>query len=113
VSKVRSDVTWKPLTPDEARKILSEEPPRMETAEDSMRYVEAWMVESGAAPERIKAVRDRLAHRIEAAVTEIGGAKDRARRDRSSIEAKQRSFVGPRSTHIPGDMRKAGAGPRR
>jgi len=48
------------MTLEEARNVLSANPPRMETAEDSMRYVEAWMVESGACPERIKAVRERL-----------------------------------------------------
>jgi hypothetical protein len=58
-------VTRKPLTPEEARKVLSEDPPRIETAEDSMRYVEAWMVESGASPEQIKTVRERLGYRME------------------------------------------------
>jgi hypothetical protein len=53
------------MTLEEARNVLSANPPRMETAEDSMRYVEAWMVESGASPERIKAVRERLGYQRE------------------------------------------------
>jgi hypothetical protein len=48
------------MTFEEARQVLSEDPPRMERAEDSMRYVEAGMVESGASPELIEAVRERL-----------------------------------------------------
>jgi hypothetical protein len=51
---------WKPMTFEEARKVLSEDPPRMETITDSARYVEAWMVRSGAGRERIKAVMERL-----------------------------------------------------
>ena len=50
----------KPLTPAEAQKILSENPPRMETSEDAIRYVEAWMVKAGASPQRARAVTDRL-----------------------------------------------------
>ena len=69
-------VTWKPMTFGEARKVLSEDPPRIETTTNwlirklgtprgagvglSARYVEAWMVRSGAAPERTKAVMERL-----------------------------------------------------
>jgi hypothetical protein len=48
------------MTFEEARKVLSEDPPRIETTTDSARYVEAWMVRSGAAPERTKAVMERL-----------------------------------------------------
>jgi hypothetical protein len=33
---------------EQAQRILSEEPPRIETGEDVTRYVEAWMVRSGA-----------------------------------------------------------------
>jgi hypothetical protein len=50
----------KPLTPAEAQKIVSENPPRMETSEDVIRYVEAWMVKAGASPQRARAVTDRL-----------------------------------------------------
>jgi len=50
----------KPLTPAEAQKIISENPPRMETNEDAIRYVEAWMVKAGASPQRARAVTDRL-----------------------------------------------------
>jgi hypothetical protein len=35
-----------PLTGAEAQKILSEDPPQMETSEDAIRYVEAWMVKA-------------------------------------------------------------------
>jgi hypothetical protein len=35
-----------PLTAAEAQKILSEDPPQMETSEDAIRYVEAWMVKA-------------------------------------------------------------------
>ena len=49
-----------PLTPAEAHKIVSEQPPRMETSEDAIRYVEAWMVKAGASPQHAKAVTDRL-----------------------------------------------------
>jgi hypothetical protein len=48
------------MTFEEARKVLSEDPPRIETNTDSARYVEAWMVQSGATPERTKAVMERL-----------------------------------------------------
>jgi hypothetical protein len=48
------------MTFEEAQKVLSEDPPRIETTTDSARYVEAWMVRSGAAPERTKAVMERL-----------------------------------------------------
>jgi hypothetical protein len=48
------------MTFEEARKVLSEDPPRIETTTDSARYVEAWMVQSGATPERTKAVMERL-----------------------------------------------------
>jgi len=48
------------ITPQEAQRILSQEPPRIETNEDAARYVEAWMVQSGAPLERITAVRERL-----------------------------------------------------
>jgi hypothetical protein len=53
-------VIWKPMTFEEAQKVLSEDPPRIETTTDSARYFEAWMVRSGAAPERTKAVVERL-----------------------------------------------------
>jgi hypothetical protein len=49
-----------PLTPAEAEKILSEDPPHMQTGEDAIRYVEAWMVKVGASAQRAKAVTDRL-----------------------------------------------------
>jgi hypothetical protein len=49
-----------PLTAAEAQKILSEDPPQMETSEDAIRYVEAWMVKAGASAQRAKAVTDRL-----------------------------------------------------
>jgi hypothetical protein len=48
------------MTSEEAQQVLSEDPPRIETNMDSARYVEAWMVQSGAAPERTKAVMERL-----------------------------------------------------
>ena len=37
-----------PMTAEQAQRILSEQPPRMETGRDATRYVEAWMVQSGA-----------------------------------------------------------------
>jgi hypothetical protein len=55
-------MTWEPMTPDEAREVLSSEPPESpaELRRWSDRYVEAWMVEVGAAPERIKAAMEQL-----------------------------------------------------
>ena len=49
-----------PLTPADAQKILSEDPPHKDTGEDAIRYVEAWMVKVGASAQRAKAVTDRL-----------------------------------------------------
>jgi hypothetical protein len=49
-----------PLHPDRVRKVLSEDPPRIGTNTDSARYVEAWMVQSGATPERTKAASSAL-----------------------------------------------------
>jgi hypothetical protein len=48
------------MTPAEAQRILSEDPPRMEMGEDAIRYVEAWMVRAGASPQRARVVTDRL-----------------------------------------------------
>jgi hypothetical protein len=48
------------MTAEEARKVLAEEPPRIGAAKESARYAEAWMVQSGASPQRIKAVMERL-----------------------------------------------------
>lgn len=48
---------WKPMTPAEAGEVLSHEPPAIGTKKgESGRYVEAWMVQSGASPARTKAV---------------------------------------------------------
>jgi hypothetical protein len=53
--------TWKPMTHDEAEGVLSQEPPAIGTVKgQSGRYVEAWMVQWGAPPARIKTVLERL-----------------------------------------------------
>ena len=61
-------VAWQPMTPDEAREVLSSEPPQesgLEIRKWSDRYAEAWMVHSGAPPERIKAAMEHLrGHRL-------------------------------------------------
>ena len=50
-------MTWKPMTPAEAQGVLFQEPPAIGTVKgESGRYVEAWMVQEGASPARIKAV---------------------------------------------------------
>jgi hypothetical protein len=50
------------MTPEEAREVLSSEPPESarEMRRWSDRYAEAWMVHSGAPPERIKAAMEHL-----------------------------------------------------
>jgi hypothetical protein len=57
------------MTPEAARKVLSSEPPqeaaRAAIRKWSDRYAEAWMVHSGAPPERIKAAMEHLTgHRL-------------------------------------------------
>ncbi len=50
------------MKPKEAQGILAQEPPAIGTIKgESRRYVEAWMVQSGASRTRIKAVRVALA----------------------------------------------------
>jgi hypothetical protein len=49
----------RPMTAEEAQKILSQEPPAG-TTKESTRYAEAWMVQSGASTARIKFVLDQL-----------------------------------------------------
>ena len=49
------------MTPEEAQVVLSGQPPAIGTANGvSGRYVEAWMVQSGAPAARVNAVLDRL-----------------------------------------------------
>jgi hypothetical protein len=51
------------MTPEEARQVLSSEPPQESAREIrkwSDRYAEAWMVHSGQSPERIKAAMEHL-----------------------------------------------------
>jgi hypothetical protein len=53
------------MTPEEARKVLSSEPPCEDSTPGAIRrwsdrYAEAWMVQSGAPPERIKAAMEHL-----------------------------------------------------
>ena len=51
------------MTPEEAREFLASEPPSEEPLAIrrwSDRYAEAWMVQSGAPPERIKAAMEHL-----------------------------------------------------
>jgi len=50
----------KPMTPEEAQRVLSQEPPAIETTNESARYAEAWMVQSGVSPARIKFVLEQL-----------------------------------------------------
>jgi hypothetical protein len=50
----------KPMTAEEAQKILSQEPPAAGTTKESTRYAEAWMVQSGASTARTKFVLDQL-----------------------------------------------------
>jgi hypothetical protein len=50
----------KPMTGEEAQKILSQEPPAVGTTKESARYAEAWMVQSGASTARIKFVLEQL-----------------------------------------------------
>jgi hypothetical protein len=53
--------TWEPMTPAEAQGVLCQEPPAIGTVKgESGRYVEAWMVQEGAPPARIKAVLELL-----------------------------------------------------
>jgi hypothetical protein len=48
---------WKPMTPKKAQAVLSQQPPAIGTIKgESRRYVEAWMVQRGAVPARIKTV---------------------------------------------------------
>ena len=50
-------ITWSPMTPAEAGEVLAHEPPAIGIKRgESGRYVEAWMVRSGASPARTKAV---------------------------------------------------------
>ena len=62
-------MTWHPMTPEEARNVLSSEPPQ--DSERAIRkwadrYTEAWMVHSGAPAERIQAAMEHLrGHRLD------------------------------------------------
>ena len=55
------------MTTEQARKVLSSDPPEESTPGAirrwSDRYAEAWMVHSGAPPERIKAAMEHLTGR--------------------------------------------------
>jgi hypothetical protein len=57
-------MTWHPMTPEEARNVLSSEPPSHESVREirrwADRYTEAWMVHSGAPAERIQAAMEYL-----------------------------------------------------
>ena len=56
------------MTPEEAEQVLSSDPPESvwEVRRWSDRYAEAWMVRSGAPPERIKAAIEHLTgHRLD------------------------------------------------
>jgi hypothetical protein len=56
------------MTPEEAREVLSSEPPESprEIRRWSDRYAEAWMIHSGAPPERVKAAMEHLlGHRLD------------------------------------------------
>jgi hypothetical protein len=53
------------MTPEEASEILASEPPTEESMPGAIRrwsdrYAEAWMVHSGAPPERVKAAMEHL-----------------------------------------------------
>jgi hypothetical protein len=64
-------MAWEPMTPEEAHQVLSSEPPSEESKPGAIRrwsdrYAEAWMVHSGAPPERIKAAMEQLlGHRLD------------------------------------------------
>jgi hypothetical protein len=55
--RLHQHMIWKPMTLEQAQGVLSHEPPAIGTIKgESGRYVEAWMVQWGASPARIKAV---------------------------------------------------------